>query len=451
MTIVRHIVKLKASIACLVMTGMCFIINGCATAYIPVALPIPGEFNLSGVSKIALIDFNTISDPLCAFATDHETTKIVQDMVSSVLSESKLLSVARLDTEHFIAEQAMSRPDKRFDAILYGQVWWELTPESINTYPVVYTLDSWDNITYKKQTILGEIDAVAKVMRERKQELAIHFSRSLNASLMLSLTLYRIGSNGEVTKIVDTFAVENQTFMMNNGEMNIRFTKISDESSRRAAILKKTTETDSLWGQLKSVTAIEHQKQDFSGRTQLSKKTITLPTELQTKIVLADRLASNLVEKITPSAITINIKCDFSDKKLFNLLKEGAYSSAKEYVSYALHQKYDKEICRRFIPLADLPVPQVYLTNDVKIKSKNEDFTDIVKKSKEYFFALGLCAEASGDYDEALDTYRFAFKHAPEKELALGISRCLFALDMNKRVAEKVRAVKASAVKSDLK
>ena len=49
--------------------------TGCRMASIPVAVTVPGEFNLSGVSKIAMVDFNSLPDDptVGVFSADKET------------------------------------------------------------------------------------------------------------------------------------------------------------------------------------------------------------------------------------------------------------------------------------------------------------------------------------------------------------------------------------------
>ena len=65
-------------------------ITGCRTATVPVEVTVPGEFNLSGVSKIAMVDFNSLpDDPISGiYSADKETRSIVQKMVSSVFKST---------------------------------------------------------------------------------------------------------------------------------------------------------------------------------------------------------------------------------------------------------------------------------------------------------------------------------------------------------------------------
>ena len=77
--------------------------------------------------------------------------------------------------------------------------------------------------------------------------------------------------------------------------------------------------------------------------------------------------------------------------------------------------------------------------------------SEAAKKYQEYLYALAVCEEATAQYEQALYTYRYAFKLEPTKENALGISRCLFALGMNDRVQEKAKAQKVAGRKASLK
>ena len=82
-------------------------ITGCRTASIPVEVTVPGEFNLSGISKIAIVDFNSVpGDPVAGvYAADKDTMSIVQRMIATTFCKGKMYQIANLDIEKEIADK----------------------------------------------------------------------------------------------------------------------------------------------------------------------------------------------------------------------------------------------------------------------------------------------------------------------------------------------------------
>ena len=111
--------------------------TGCRTASIPVEVTVPGEFNLSGISKIAIVDFNSVpGDPVAGvYAADKDTMSIVQRMIATTFCKGKMYQIANLDIEKEIADKHTAKLANKFDAVMYGRVWWQVSPEYRNTYP----------------------------------------------------------------------------------------------------------------------------------------------------------------------------------------------------------------------------------------------------------------------------------------------------------------------------
>ena len=78
-------------------TIVLLVLTGCSK-YLHFTNTIPSEYNLEGVSKIALIEFNSLpNDPITGiYSVDNETKKIVKDMISTVFFKGKTYKVKRI-------------------------------------------------------------------------------------------------------------------------------------------------------------------------------------------------------------------------------------------------------------------------------------------------------------------------------------------------------------------
>jgi len=428
------------------------IMSGCRTASIPVAVPVPGEFNLIGVSKIALVDFNSMPEDSVAgvYSADKETVSIVQRMVSSTFYKNKMYQVANLDIEKEIAAKHSVRIANKFDAVLYGRLWWQISPECRSTYPEVFTLESWRNVQYDtgaKDFKGNPIYATAHVTTKKEDVLKTLCYRAWNANLMLSLILYRLDKDGKVDKVTETFAVASQNFLLDNGSFTTQYAPIGSNNDTHASRLKASTENKSFLGSLFSK---EQKGKDVTNKFVVVQQSATIPPELQAKLMLAGKLTSGLGKKLAPSEIIFNIPCNFDDDKLFNLLKNGAFSAAKEYIVFKVRKDFGNGIADKIDPIAFYDIPKNLNVNvkadETEITDKNAQKAAIAEK--DYLYALAVCEEATGAYEQALSTYRYAFNLMPEKEFALGISRCLFAMGKNDRIQEKVDAKKSASKKA---
>ena len=120
---------------------------GCAAPNIKVSIKTPGQFKLGGISKLAIVKFNSLQDDASVgtYSADEETLRMMQSLVSSAFSAGKTYKVTTLDKENAIADAAdagrtalLATMNERFDGIIYGRVWWQLSPEEQGTYPVKF-------------------------------------------------------------------------------------------------------------------------------------------------------------------------------------------------------------------------------------------------------------------------------------------------------------------------
>ena len=514
------------------------IIVGCSTPTIPVTMNVSGEVKLNGVSKIALADFNSLpGDPFSGtMAADSETCALVKRAVASAFYVSPMYQIVDMDVEKSIHDETDAMPKKRFDAVIYGRLWWQVTPETSGQYPHKYTLESWNNVKYaKKDPITGkEVQAVAKVTTQRKDVLKMLDYRVRNATLMLTLSIYRLGMNGEVNKITDTYQVTDQGFTLMNGEIKLDGGSVGIKDDSAVARLQATGKDESgttayedmfapkqlsladagkalagagaamvsgltsglggiggglVGGDTDDSSAKKEEpkksdrKVDANGKLILTQDTVAMPTELQAKLILASSVSRSLSAKLAPSKATFDVSADLGDARLENLLKNGAFKSAKEYSLYMLRQKMGKQICAklvRFLPefedSCSYPVPD----SSEKIEEFNEALIEELLKGDFnlhfytlgiaheaaaalegsavymdkmvkylagedldiYFYAMGISCEAAQNMDAAMEYYRFAFNVNPSFDYALGISRIYLAMGESARLKETSKAMK---------
>lgn len=513
------------------------IVAGCSTPTIPVTMNVSGEIKLNGVSKIALADFNTLpGDPFTgSMAADAETCALVKRAVASSFYASPMYQVVDMDVEKDIHDETGSRPKKRFDAVIYGRLWWQTTPETSGRYPHKFTLQTWENVPYvKKDPVTGkQIPLVAKVTTQRKDVLEMLDYRVRNATLMLTLSIYRIEGNGSVVKITDTYQVTNQGFTLMNGEVKLDCANVGvkdDNAVSRLQATGKNEESSTAYEDMfvpkqasladaakelanagaalvsgfsalgsglagadekKEETNANGRKIDANGKIILTQETVSMPTELQAKLMLASSVSKNLCAKFAPSKVTFDVSADLGDTRLVNLLKNGAFESAKEYALYMLRQKMGRQICEklvRFLPefaeACSYPVPD----SSEKIESFDEALIDellkgdfnlyfyslgVAEKAAEaladsavymdkmvsylsdqdldvYFYALGICNEATQNMEQAMEYHRFAFNVKPSMDYALGLSRVYLSMGEDARLQQVRKASKKASKKARL-
>ena len=521
-------------------------IVGCSTPTIPITMNVSGEVKLNGVSKIALADFNSLpGDPFTGtMSADGETCALVKRAVASAFYASPMYQIVDMDVEKGIHDADGSRPKKRFDAVIYGRLWWQVTPETSGQYPHKYTLESWDNVPYtKKDPISGkEVQAIARVTTQRKDVLKMLDYRVRNATLMLTLSIYRLEKSGDIEKIVDTYQVTDQGFTLMNGEMKLDCGSVGIKDDGAVARLQATGKTDKattayedmfaprqatladagkaiaeagaamasglasglggIGGALaagkkdepaekKDETKKSGRKVDANGKLILTQDTVSMPTELQAKLMLASSVSRSLSAKLAPSKATFDVPADLGDVRLENLLKNGAFKSAKEYAMYMLRQKMGKQICDklvRFLPEFGEACPYPVPDSSEKIESFNEMLIEELLKGDFniyfytlgtahetaaalegsavhmdkmvkylagedldiYFYAMGISSEAAQSMDEAIEYYRFAFNVKPSIAYALGISRAYLAMGESARLQQTQKAKNKAARKTKL-
>ena len=492
-------------------TGMtAALVVGCSTPKIQVSMNVAGEVKMNGVSKIAIADFNTLpGDPFSGVASaDEETRALAKRAVAAAFYASPMYQIVDMDIERDIHDDQGVNPKKHYDAIIYGRLWWDVASATRGQYPEKYTLSTWSNVPVPIKNPLTGKTVVNKVpvTTQMRDVIAMHDYETQSATLMLTLSIYRLEKSGDLVKIVDTYQVSDQGFTLMNGTM-----KLDGSSSIGIKDDNALTRLQAQGKSEKSTTAYEDMfaKKSFSfaipgaasedaapaaskdGKLRLTQDTVSMPTELQIKMMLANSISRNLSAKIAPSKSTFDISADLSDDRLVNLLKNGAYESAREYSLYMIRNKLGKQICAELVKfLPEFAEPCAYPVPDStkKFEDYNKELIQALSKSNFdvyfytlgtahemakalkgaaeyndemlsylgsedldiYFYALGICKETKQDMDQALEYYRFAFNVNPAEDYALGISRVYLSMGEAGRLRQTKNAVKRAAKKADV-
>lgn len=429
-----------------------FFLTGC-TSYLSFTSTIPGEYNLGGVSKIALVGFNTLpNDPASGVrSADGELMKLTEDMIASAFSRGNVYRVANLDIEKMILDSgnASARPARRFDAVICGRVWWQISPQNCNIYPHVYQLKTWSNIRYMsgRDPRGRPVFSVKPIITRLAEQAVVHYYRAVNATLMLSITVYRLGGDGKVEKIISDFAAADQQYLLDNGVFS---TYYSPHDKASASLLEQVA-SQGASGTLKAARS----RNETSGYLNDNMNSSAIPDDLQTKIMLALKLTSQLSRKLTPSEIPIELERDFdggtrflgiswgSDEKLISLINRNRYGDVCRYAAAMVRRKAGNGIADRIGSICDYPA------GDGEVPADPSDITDgdvdsVISSMRDYLYAMAIGEEALRRYEAALALYRDLFRVLPEKKYALGISRCLASLGSGDRLRErKVSAEKA--------
>lgn len=469
---------------------------GCSTPTIDVTMDTAGEIKLIGVSKIALANFNSMPDDAFAgvMAADKETCALVKRAVASAFYMSPMYQVSDLDIEKDIHDADKTKLVKnRFDAFVYGRLWWQIAPAATGTYPEKLTLRSWKNVPYKQKDPITKKDVpmVAKVTTETRDVIQMMDYNVQNATLMLTLSIYRVDHSGSVEKIVDTYQVTNNGFVLKNGEIAVNTLSVGFNDKTAAERLQETKKNEGMFAGMgdavkdavKKETPKEDSRRDANGKLVLTQKTVAMPTELQAKLMLAMSVSQKLGAKLAPSKMTFKVPADLDDERLVELLKNGAYGAVKEYSLYMLRNKLGKQICDKiseYVPAlgedCSYPVPeskkQLSEYDDelvkamrngglyfytlgtahgsaeqlaIKAKAFDEMFKYLTSEGVDiYFYALGISQETARELDAAEESYRFAFNVNPNSNAALGIARARLALGNSERLSETRKAKKSA-------
>ena len=436
------------------------VIAGCATPTMDVMIKVPGELNLPNISKIAVVDFNTLEDSEAngVKAVSPEVLKMAQGSIKSVFYEDPFYTLADLDVEKNIKEVKINaKLAKRLDAIIYGRLWWQESKEYRNTYPKVFNLERWSNVRYQSgKDFQGKpVYSTAHVTTQTKDVLENIPYRGKTYSLMMELNIYSVGKGGELTKLTRFFEVAKVDDIMDNGKMSTSLHVMNKvkEKNKLTAIKGEKEE-----GGFFSMFSSKEEKKDLSGDFKVSKKGETISSDMLAAEKMVNYLGKMFCNKIAPHYEKITIEINDDELKSTELLKNASYHATKRYLvekvlakgnKYAIEHFYDIDFNSGAKSLALAQAKKGHYK--VYKKDLPDIYEDFFDDNYDIVMNYAVCEEALGQYERALAIYRYLFKNDPDMQYASGISRCLFALDMADKVTEKTRNKREALKKHSLK
>jgi hypothetical protein len=416
-----------------------------------------------------LLEFNTIPSGLGhgAFAADRAICRLARQTVADVFYKDPFFALVDLPLEQQISRHAdRSRLKSRLDAVMYGRVWWQVTDEYRNYLPSKMQLTSWRNIRY----VCGHDDdgnpiyCTKKVTTESKDVFYEKRYRARKATLMMGLSVYRLDRNGHVEKLTHVFEVASRPAFIVNGEFSDR---LELTTARKVAGKIKTlkTEEGGFMAGLSSFMGSMGLGGEKEIKAELDSSTIvdvcTIPVDLESQLGMCGEIGARLQNLIAPHREEIPVNVAGQDKKTKTLISAEAYMGNVKYIARAKlaqgHEEialdfYDvdliggakKVVARNHRAAYDESVqgkdpgtvePYVPLTKDELLEEANDYLEDHVKD----LYNMALSLEALGDFERALEIYRFAFDRyeSKDQDYADGLGRCLLALDMADRLTEE--------------
>jgi tetratricopeptide (TPR) repeat protein len=447
------------------------IIAGCAPKAL-IQIKSPGELNLEGVSKIAIVDFNTIkSSPSSGrFAVDQATIDLAKKSLTDVFYRTPFYSLVDLSLEKRLDPDGLVRRKTRFDAVLCGTVWWQTSGEYRNFKPDKSGLSKWKTVRYVcGRDKNGRAQYCHKdIITDQKDEFFKNYYRAVSATLMLALNVYRLnadGQDGRIEKVTEVFEIAKEHAFIQNGAFYLSKPVIFGDKGKkdRAETLKGENDLTATFTNFIDNLQGKGQKK-ISGDVEVTHRLTTIPSSLEFKIALMDTIQKKLQEKIAPHYEEFEVSIPLqSDQKTSALLRTSAFQAMIKYIiSTRLaggyrdfeHYFYDVDFQKGAEKVIKRKRRQEYAeackgksTGDIKPyepiskKELQEKADDYLGDRTDDIYNLALAFEAIGEYDRALEIYRFAFERyeAADQAFADGIGRCMLALDMADQITEEMR------------
>ena len=434
------------------------VLAGCATPTVDISIKVPGELNLKNISKIAVVEFNTldINESKEHKPASKALLRMATSCARSVFYDNPFYKLTDLDVEREILKSNnAAKLSKRLDAIIYGRLWWQESNEYRNTYPKVFTLKSWRVEKYNagKDSTGKDITSSVTLTTHTKDVLEDISYRGKSYSLILELTIYSVRKNGALTKETRFFEIASDKEIMDNGRFSSKSRTLNAKTVGGKLSAMKSANSG------KSFTLNKKEEaRDVTGAMKLTQHKNTLPPPELVANNLMRKIVKGLTDKIAPHREIITVAIGDSDVKTTELVKNKAFKAAKHHLvknvlsgknNNAYESFYDLDFDQglNVLACAQAKKDEDKADNDY-IADFKEDFVD------DNFSAIlnyAICEEALGRFERALYIYRYLFNAIPDKNTAQGVSRCLFALDMADKVKEKNKNKRKAEKKQSLR
>lgn len=380
----------------LISLGAAVLLSGCAPA-LKLHVKQPGEMNLAGVSKIAILGFDTLpgSPGSERFPVNEATLRLAEKCMTDVFYSVPFFCFSDLSIEPLLEKCSRSRRASRFDALVHGQVWWEISEEYNNVKPKTFSLQVHKPVSY----ICG-FDKEGKpkycrtmVLKEQRDEPKLLPYRAVKASLMLSLSLYKLnddGMGGRIRKLTQVSEIASQQAMILNGVLHLLEPDIvgleakkdqaatlgartpAQSKSRRGMSLDTQPTTPASTGNPSGASGgsgkglmgkalddlFKNLIPQTSSQTQASAPSVTkpaetslrtIPAELQLQTDTMNAIVRVLHERIAPHEREFEVAFPFQmDTAAANLLVANAYMGAVHYIIRKKLSGGYEEVCEDF-------------------------------------------------------------------------------------------------------
>jgi len=199
-----------------------------------ISMKVPGEINVKGIHNIAIVNFSSVNanSEQGIYRASNDLLKLAKDEVANVFNDEKFYDFSNLEIESNIKKRSLnSKVKNRFDGILYGKVWWKITPEYKNIIPSKEKLETYTMQTYVSgRTKKGKPIYSTAHLTTKTQDKAfdMHY-RVKNATLMMSLNLYKISKNGKLSKVTEVFEIGKGKYEITNGLFKKDITVIGEK------------------------------------------------------------------------------------------------------------------------------------------------------------------------------------------------------------------------------
>ncbi|WP_027721326.1 hypothetical protein [Maridesulfovibrio zosterae] len=503
----------KKYFAFTILLALACMFSGC-TPKVKIKLLAPGDIKILGVSKIAVLPFNSITCNLKngKYTANKRDCELARRCVESALYSEPHFQLVDLDLEkNLVKIDHSARPKNRLNGILYGKVWWQISDEYENYMPTKIPLSKW----VVRKYVCGKTDKGKPIYCRKtlttqvKDEFYKSHYRTVTASLMMSLSVYRLSSKGQIEKVAQVFEIAKKPAIISNGDFSTDVELVGYKkhkgrcvtlNAKEETVAAKKTASPPAKDDAASITNIfainlkslfpsskkaempqpagkDHNPDNY-GKTYLDKKVTnkcnSIPDRIGMKNDLADAIGTRLKGLIQPHSEEFDIEMHGLDKKTQTMFITESFKGLSKYLALKITNK-DDELSRELIDSLDFEeVTKKMLFKEMKAEYAEEqaelsaeqrvpfvqpDPADLASSADSYLdkhiddiYNLGLAFESIGDFERSIEIYRFAFnKYAnTNQDFADGIGRCALALDMNVRNSEAYKEIIKNQEKNEM-
>ncbi|MBI9113085.1 hypothetical protein [Maridesulfovibrio ferrireducens] len=465
----------KIYIAFTILLTMVCMISGCAPK-VKIKLLAPGEIKISGISKIAVLPFNSVSPNLATgkYTADKKACELARRCVENTLYSEPHFQLVDLALEKKLVKiNKRAKPGDRLDGVLYGQVWWQISDEYKNYMPSKMSLSRW----VVREYVCGKTDegkpiycSKSLVTQKRDTFYKSHY-RTVTASLMMSLSVYRLTPKGQVEKVAQVFEIAKKPAIISNGHFSTNTELIAFKKAKNR-ITTLTTKEGFGFPDISQLTSLWTPSSASQGKTALDNEvtniTESIPTSVGMKNDLANTVSTRLKNLIQPHSEEFDISMHGLDKKTQTMFMTEAFRGLTKYLALKIANK-DTELAQQLLDSlefeeitkemlirkmqAEYAEKQAELPAEKRIPFVKPSLEEITSSANSYLdghlsdiYNLALSFEGIGDFNRSLEIYRFGFNEYAntDQDFADGIGRCTLALDMDARNSEAYRALEDS-------